>query len=427
MALAPVLHDYDKRLFRYKNVIIESPKITEGSKELIFKFNEAGVRDGLSKARQTKYFELMKGIAERLGKDLDKVSKGDIESLVSDIEQADYSFWTKQSYKTALKKFYRWLHGMPRGEYPAEVKWIKIGNRGNNDKLPEDLLTEEEVLRLIEATPHPRDKALIALLWDGGLRIGEVGTLRIKNVAFDNFGGVLIVRGKKGMRRVRIIWGVPYLANWFEDHPDRDNPESPLWVKLGIEGDIGAMNYYGMRKQIITAARKAGIRKRIHPHLFRHSRATFMAKHLTEAQMKEYFGWTQSSDMAAMYVHLSGRDVDDAILKMHGFKKEEEEEKPRAVRCPRCRKVNSLQARFCYNCGSPLDVKVMIELEGSIAKLGRDFGGLAGARPEMLKDMVEFLRLFELFNKNPELREDVKKYIGMERKGEGVSEAAGSK
>jgi integrase len=421
MAFAPTLHDYDKRLLRYKNLIIESKKITARSKELIFKFIEACIRDGLSKARQTKYFELLKGIAEKLGKDLDKVSKSDIEWLVSEIEQANYSAWTKQSYKTALKKFYRWLHGMPRGEYPDLVKWIKLGSKVNNDKLPEDLLTEEEVLKLIEATPHPRDKALIALLWDGGLRIGEVGTLRLKNVTFDNYGGVLIVRGKKGMRRVRTVWSVPYLANWLESHPDRDNPEAPLWVKLGIEGDNGAMNYDGIRKQIITAAKKAGIKKRIHPHLFRHSRATYMAKYLTEAQMKEYFGWVQSSDMAAMYVHLSGRDVDDAILRMHGLKKEEEEDKPKAVKCPRCRKVNGLQAKFCYNCGAPLDLKIMMELEESIAELGKGFGGLASTKPEMLKDMVEFLRVIEIFSKNPALLEEAKKFIvQMERKGQAV-------
>ena len=40
-----------------------------------------------------------------------------------------------------------------------------------------------------------------------------------------------------------------------------------------------------------------------------------MANYLTEAQMNVYFGWTQGSDMPGVYVHLSGRDIDDAILK----------------------------------------------------------------------------------------------------------------
>ncbi len=75
--------------------------------------------------------------------------------------------------------------------------------------------------------------------------------------------------------------------------------------------------------QLIKISRKAGINKKIHPHLFRHSRATYMANYLTEAQMNQYFGWVQGSGMPAVYVHLSGRDVDDAILKANGFTKPE--------------------------------------------------------------------------------------------------------
>ena len=43
-----------------------------------------------------------------------------------------------------------------------------------------------------------------------------------------------------------------------------------------------------------------------------------MANYLTEAQMNVYFGWVQGSDMPSIYVHLSGRDVDYAILKANG-------------------------------------------------------------------------------------------------------------
>jgi integrase/recombinase XerD len=44
-----------------------------------------------------------------------------------------------------------------------------------------------------------------------------------------------------------------------------------------------------------------------------------MANYLTEAQMNVYFGWAQGSDTPGVYVHLSGRDVDDAILKANGI------------------------------------------------------------------------------------------------------------
>lgn len=40
--------------------------------------------------------------------------------------------------------------------------------------------------------------------------------------------------------------------------------------------------------------------------------------------MKQYFGWIQDSNMASVYVHLSGRDVDNVLLKLNGINTGEE-------------------------------------------------------------------------------------------------------
>ena len=61
--------------------------------------------------------------------------------------------------------------------------------------------------------------------------------------------------------------------------------------------------------------------------MLRHSRASVLANYLTEAQMRQYFGWVQGSDMPRIYVHLSGRDIDKAVYKMYGMLGEEEEER----------------------------------------------------------------------------------------------------
>jgi predicted amidophosphoribosyltransferase len=81
--------------------------------------------------------------------------------------------------------------------------------------------------------------------------------------------------------------------------------------------------------------------------------------------MKEYFGWTQSSGMAATYVHLSGRDVDNALLKLHGLTKDENgQESVLKIRvCERCKEKNDAVSQFCRRCGSPLELKVALDLE----------------------------------------------------------------
>ena len=157
-----------------------------------------------------------------------KATKQQIKAVVVQLEQSKYSEWTKKDYKVTLKFFYKWLEG---GEdYPDRVKWIKASFKNSKTKLPEDLLTEDEVKRLADAAEHPRDRALVQVLFESGCRIAELLTLRIKNVHFDGYGAVLHVVGKMGDRRVRIVASAPSLASWLDIHPKRSDPECPLWL-----------------------------------------------------------------------------------------------------------------------------------------------------------------------------------------------------
>jgi ribosomal protein L40E len=108
---------------------------------------------------------------------------------------------------------------------------------------------------------------------------------------------------------------------------------------------------------IFSVGRRARIKKKVFPHLFRHSRATYLANFLTEAQMKEVFGWVQASDMAAIYVHLSGRNVDNATRKAYGIEtKENKKESTLKLKvCDRCQAQNVCSNIFCSRCGYALD------------------------------------------------------------------------
>jgi len=80
--------------------------------------------------------------------------------------------------------------------------------------------------------------------------------------------------------------------------------------------------------------------------------------------MKKNFGWMQDSKMAAIYVHLSGRNVDSALLKVYGIEtdaqKRESVLKPKD--CLRCGETNPVTNKFCQNCGLPLDESVISEI-----------------------------------------------------------------
>ncbi len=277
--------------------------------------------------------------------------------------------------------------------------------KNNRKKLPEELLTRTEIKKMIEASDHPRDKAIISLLYEGGLRIGELASLKIKNVVFDDYGAVIKVKGKTGERRVRIVSSSSLLAKWIEMHPERRNKNASLWVNLSTNYKKKGITYQGVSQKIKNIAKKAGVDKKITPHLFRHSRATHLARDLTEAEMNEYFGWVQGSDMPATYVHLSGRDVDDKILQIHGLKSKDNarEDEMKAKECPRCKHINSPTDRFCSRCGAVLDEEEMVKLQMKSKRLRKDFLDFAIEDPKLLPEMKKFIEMIELFEKKPEL------------------------
>ena len=229
-------------------------------------------------------------------------------------------------------------------------------------------LTEEEVKRIASSADNFRDRVFVLVLYESGCRIGELLPLRIKNIQFDKYGAVLLINGKTGSRRVRVISSSPALAKWLDLHPFRNDPNSFIWIDLRNNGKL--LSYNAVCKMLRKLAEKAGVKKRINPHAFRHARATHLASKLTEAQMKELFGWVQSSDMASVYVHLSGRDVDNALLRLHGLAKErEDKDEVMTLRiCPRRGEKNDPVSNFCKRCVSPLDSKAAIELEERVKR-----------------------------------------------------------
>ena len=247
------------------------------------------------------------------------------------------------------------------------MSWINISMNRSERRLPSegDLLTEKDIEKLLTTANHPRDKALIAILWESGARISEIGNASLKHICYDKHGILLTVRGKTGSRKIRLIWSVSYLSTWMNNHPFRDNPEAPLWVNIGNVRHKEAMEYPNIRNLIINTAKEAGIKKRVNPHTFRHSRATFMAMHLTEFQMNQYFGWIQGSDMPSTYVHMSGKAVDEALLRMNGVAIEENKNETKLLPriCPRCDTINGHDSRHCNKCGGVVDLKVAMEME----------------------------------------------------------------
>ncbi len=211
---------------------------------------------------------------------------------------------------------------------------------------------------------NSRDRAFLSLIYETGARIGEIGAMRIKDVVFDDYGAVVwLPRSKTQRRKLRVVYSARYLAEWLSDHPLKDDPEAPLWVKLSGRNYLQLMVYKDFQWQLKKIAKRAGIKKRIYPHLFRHTRATKLLQQVSEVVGAKYMGWVPSTKMVGVYIHLADQDVERAILEMHGIKPADENDDIKVLQCPRCSFVNPGNAKFCSRCGLPLTPEAVREVE----------------------------------------------------------------
>ena len=159
---------------------------------------------------------------------------------------------------------------------------------------------------------------------------------------------------------------MPYFAHYLNDLRKDAHKSEPLFTVMEHNTPSSTpIDYIHIRKLLHDLRERANFQKRLYPHLFRHSRATFYANSLTEQQAKMYFGWSGGSTMVARYTHLSGRDINNAILKANGILVDEKGEllqpKLAVKQCAKCNDKNEITAKYCTRCGTPLDKRIIEE------------------------------------------------------------------
>ena len=340
---------------------------------------------------------------EALGKPFKEATREDIMKFFTDLQKR-LARSTVHVWKGKTKTFYNWLFQLAPREYPDCVKWLRVGNpRGTKTKgyvlplKPEDVLSKEDVLTLINVCDHPRDAAIISVMYETACEPCEALNMKVKSFQPDKYGGVVTLEGETGARRIRIVDSVPYLEAWLNVHPMRNRAEAPLWiVKKGMPQALG---YNGLYRLVKRLKRRTGLKKPLRPNYLRHASLTEWAKILPEQKLKVLAGWTPSSRMAAVYIHLAGKDLDEDILKAHGKAPMEPEKlgpSPLAPKpCPRCTHENAPTHLHCARCGMILDRKTALEvMEKQLDPLLQDIEHLLrlpGQR-EILTDIVDYAK-----------------------------------
>jgi len=336
--------------------------------EIIGRFCDRCNAIGLAPRRVQYYRNYFRMMGKWITKDWKALSKADVEGIVAAINVAEspktgakYSAATRRGFLVSLKKMLQFVHGFDWDslEFPPCVSWVrgKVMWAPRGTVKPSDLLTAEELAAIAQRAANPRDKAWFSLSVETGWRPDEIASIRIGGIKFTDSGALVSIHGykRKQEKQLLVVNSVPRLRAWLECHPDRDNPDAPLWSGIYKSESISE-NYFRIRLK--RWAVKAGIKKRVWPYLLRHTAITRDDYRLSDAEAKIYYGWAANSNMRGIYSHLTSDNVNARIAG-----KAADRPKLEMHKCPTCKQDNSFENAFCTNCSRPLTEAARVQRE----------------------------------------------------------------
>ena len=165
-------------------------------------------------------------------------------------------------------------------------------------KLP-TVMSRDEVRRLLATVSNPKHRALIMLIYCGGLRVGEAVRLKLEDVDPDR--DLVRVRAGKGAKDRNTLFAVAAreaLSEYVREFQPRK------WVFPGARPDRH-LHARSVQKIVKAAARRAGIHKHVTVHTLRHSFATHLLEAGTDLRYIQELLGHASPSTTEIYTHVS--------------------------------------------------------------------------------------------------------------------------
>ncbi len=377
--------DYERRLRDELRALERSP-ISEANKRLILRYKNWRLASGVSVARVHRELISLRKLCELFGVELAEIDEDELIEVLAAVETNGWKLATVNEYKLALKLFLKMV-----GKEELAAK-IRKKEPKDNELTRDDLLTVEEIMKLVSVAMNERDPALIMCHLDLACRPEEILTLTVGDFVRDAWGIRVELRRSKTFRRSpHLSFSLPYVSRWLNVHPLGDDPEAPMWLDLNKfrSGVVAPIDIYAYRRIIARLMQRAGIRKRksFSPYNFRHTGITLWAVLLTEQQLSKRSGHIPGSKHLRRYAKLVDADADRKILKELGLISDEEAEpeikRLQPVKCGICGEYNEPFRQRCWKCKAALDP----------AKLAMEFGDdkeiIEAVMDESLEKMIE--------------------------------------
>jgi len=227
-------------------------------------------------------------------KKIENIGINDINRYIHDLVKVKNISLSQQNQRiNAIKFYYEKVLG-------KEKVYYNIDRPRMEKKLP-DVLSKEEVGAMLKATNNSKHQSIIALIYSCGLRRSELINLRLEDV--DSKRMLIKIRGAKG-KKDRYVQLANSTLHLLRAYYQKEKPGK--WLFEGYDGkQYSATSIFNVVK---NTAKKAGIKKRVYPHILRHSFATHHLEQGTDLRYIQDWLGHASSKTTEVYTHVSKTD-----------------------------------------------------------------------------------------------------------------------
>ena len=230
---------------------------------------------------------------------------------------------TQNYYLIALRAYLKFANKIGiKTMSPERIELAKVGERSL------DLITKEDLKKIMESPDTSsvkglRDKAILELLFSTGLRVSELCSLpRDINLNIDEFS----VRGKG--EKVRVVFISPEAKDALKKYLEkRDDMSDALFVQIASpiknseKNEIsGALTSRSVERIIRFYATKAGISKKVTPHVLRHVFATDLLSNGADLRSVQTMLGHANIATTQIYTHITDKHLRDIHKNFHNKK-----------------------------------------------------------------------------------------------------------
>lgn len=231
---------------------------------------------------------------------------------------------TQNYYLIALRVFLKYLVKREvKSLAPEKIELAKVAERSL------DLISSDELRRLMEAPTLTktddegknlkslRDKAILELLFSTGLRVSELCSL---GVDIDLKKDEMPIRGKG--EKVRVVFISDDAKSALKEYlNNRKDMSDALFVSVNKKGDASRLTPRSVERMVKQYAIKAGITKKVTPHVIRHSFATDLLQNGADLRAVQMMLGHSSISTTQVYTHITDKHLRDIHKNFHGKNK----------------------------------------------------------------------------------------------------------